>query len=110
MHMLWLRSLFAVAAALLFAYLALTFVAEGAFVSEQYEGEVGQAARAVTTIEGTEAGVAVTSAARTLSWGLALLALALVEWRALAERLRTPATTPAPPEEPLTDPPTDPTD
>lgn len=65
-----MRSLLAAAAAAWFAYNSFRFIAQGAYLNS------GSA----TGIDGDPAAVAITWAARVLFVGLALLALALIEW------------------------------
>jgi hypothetical protein len=74
-----LRSIFATLAAAWFGLQAITFTAPGVFDNS------GQG----VGMDGDPAAVAVTSAARAVSAGLALVALALIEWD-----LKPAATTP----------------
>ncbi len=74
-----MRSVLAGGAALLFAYHAFTFIA--APFAYYNPGQLGG-------IDGDGGAVAVTWAARAICGGLALLSLALVDWRAIGRGLR----------------------
>ena len=79
-----MRSLLAVAAAGWFVYNAFTFIPQGAGVLENPGAPGG--------IDGDPGAVAVTWAARALFVGLALVALALVEWERILGVIRTSQT------------------
>jgi hypothetical protein len=74
-----MRSFLAAAGAAWFAYNSIWFIAQGAYVNS------GSA----TGIDGDPAAVAITWAARVLFVGLALLALALIEWGKIVGFFRT---------------------
>lgn len=78
------RSLFAALAAAYFLFIALTFIAPGASQGEAY-AEDGTTS---WEVDGDTAAVAITSAVRTVAVGFVLVALALVEWGAIVEKLR----------------------
>ncbi len=67
-----MRSLFAAGAAAWFVYNALAFIPQGAGVVAN-PGQIGG-------LDGDPGSVAITWAARTIFVGLALVALALIEW------------------------------
>ncbi|HEX5826260.1 MAG TPA: hypothetical protein VFY23_01970 [Candidatus Limnocylindrales bacterium] len=79
------RTIAALAAAAFFAYLALFYVAPGTELVA-VPVEVGEAYR--EELQFTELGLVVTSAVRTLSVGLAILSLAVVEWGAIVAAYR----------------------
>jgi len=78
-----MRSILATAAAGWFALNALLFIPQGGGVYEN-SGAAGG-------IDGDPGGVAVTWAARALFAGLALVALALIEWKEIIDGMRTGA-------------------
>lgn len=81
-----LRSLFAALATVWFLYLAGAYMAPDTFMSPDPTMEVGQTYREV--LGGSELGLAMTSAVRSIAVGLALMSAAAFEWGALLSAFR----------------------
>jgi hypothetical protein len=87
------RTVFALAACAAFTVAAFAYLAPGAQMQPDPSIPIGGTYREI--LVGSDVGLAVTSAVRTLSGGLAVLSLAAVEWSGLPAWLRTLSSGPA---------------